>query len=223
MSDYLVAEEPTTLILHNVDPEVSTSTTLDGFSTTFSQYGTTETIGGMGGTSNELDTSNVVLEDDGMMFEINNADTYYNASPDTELRYYITTEEDGTEEDAVTFSYENIKMTRNDGNSFCGWIEVGEGNDVTEGTASVNNYIYSHSGPTMEYQTTGWFWISGLTEGQTYYLHIYVPGDDGVSSYDSSYVTVEFVYNVFTDFEEVSSGGDQGGGEFVPPEEVPAA
>ena len=147
MSDYLVAEEPTTLILHNVDPEVSTSTTLDGFSTTFSQYGTTETIDGMGGTSNELDTSNVVLEDDGMMFEINNADTYYNASPDTELRYYITTEEDGTEEDAVTFSYENIKMTRNDGNSFCGWIEVGEGNDVTEGTASVNNYYIRTQAP----------------------------------------------------------------------------
>lgn len=43
MSDYLVDEEPTTLILHNVDPEISTSTAMDGFSTTFSQYGTTET------------------------------------------------------------------------------------------------------------------------------------------------------------------------------------
>lgn len=222
MSDYLVAEEPTTLILHNVDPDVSTSTTMSGFSTTFSQYGTKETQG-MFGTSNTIDTDNVVLEDEGMMFEINNADTYYNASPNTELRYYITTEEDGTEADAVTFSYENIKMTRNDGNTFCGWKEVEQGDNVKQGTASVNNYIYSHSGPTMEYQTTGWFWISGLTEGQTYYLHIYVPGDDGKSSYDSSYVTVEFVYTVFTDFEDVSTGsGDfnppSGGGEFVPPE-----
>lgn len=203
MSDYLVDEEPTTLILHNVDPEISTGTAMDGFSTTFSQYGTTETTGGMGGTSNSIDTSNVVLENDGMMFEIDNADTYCSANPDTQLIYYITETEDGTESDAVTFSYENIKMTRNDSNTFCGWIEAEQGTDVTEGTASVNNYIYSHSGPTMEYQTTGWFWISGLTEGQTYYLHIYVPGDDGATSYDSEYVTVDFVYSVFTDFEAV--------------------
>ena len=147
MSDYLVDEEPTTLILHNVDPEISTSTAMDGFSTTFSQYGTTETTGGMGGTSNSIDTSNVVLENDGMMFEIDNADTYCSANPDTQLIYYITETEDGTESDAVTFSYENIKMTRNDSNTFCGWIEAEQGTDVTEGTASVNNYIYSHSGP----------------------------------------------------------------------------
>lgn len=190
MSDYLTTDEPVVAKMHNVDPEIS----LD-YSNTFNQYGTTtktQQMGNMTMESSSVDTTNEVLDGNGMMFEISNAETLYNSDANIQLSYRIT-DSTGAE---VPFSYTNVRMKRNDSNTFCGWELVDSGSDATEGTASVSHYIYSHSGPTMEYQTSGFFYINGLTVGETYTLYITAPGDGGATSYDSGETSFEFTYIV---------------------------
>lgn len=217
MSDFYVEEEK--LILHYVDPEIETNQ--ENFTCNFNQYGATFSEGRFG-TSASLDTSKVVLDGDtvesgeegkvyGMMMEITNASTYYNAGPETTLNYYIT-DSTGAK---VNFGYNNIRMNRNDGNSFCGWtdVESSDGANVQTGTASTNRYVYSHSGPTMMYQISGWVWVYGLTLGETYTLNIQAEGDNGVSAYSSEVTKTEFTYaySELSASTSTSEGGMPGG------------
>lgn len=208
LSEYVCTPQPVSAIMHNVDPEIS----LD-YSNTFNQYGTkTSTSSGPFGSmeSNTVDTENEVLDGTGMMFEISNAETFYNANANIQLTYHI---KDSSGND-VPFSFVNVKMKRNDSNTFCGWEVKDQGSSVTSGTASVSHYIYSHSGPTMEYQTSGFFYITGLTEGETYTLYITAPGDNGETSYDSGESSFEFEFAVTEWTADSSSGGGSGGGGF---------
>lgn len=219
MSDFFVNEQQ--LVLHYVDPEIETNQ--DNFTCNFNQYGTKLSTN-MFGQSATLDTDTIVLNGDtveggeentvyGMMMEISNASTYYNAGPETTLNYYIT----DSNGDKVTFGYNNIRMNRNDSNSFCGWTNVASSGtaNVQAGTASTNRYIYGHSGPTMEYQITGWIWVYGLTVGQSYTLNIQAEGDNGKTAYSSDLAKVAFTYGYSSLSASSSSGG--GGGDFTPP------
>lgn len=203
-SEMLLANGKVKAIMHCIDPEM----TID-YSNTFNQYGTKESttqMGPMTMTSNTQDKDNEVLDGTGMMLEIANADSFYNANPNSSFSYSIK----DAEGKAVTFTYTNIKMKRNDSNTFCGWEKVEKKENVTTGTASVSHYIYSHSGPTMEYQTSGFFYINGLTTGSKYTLTIKALGDNGETSYDSESVDYEFTAAVTPWTAEYSAGG--GGG-----------
>lgn len=205
MSDFLLAEGKVNAIMHYIDPEMSLS-----YSNTFDGYEGVETTSTnpFGGSSTSTTKgTNQVLDGTGMMFEISNADSFYSANPNASFTYTIT-DSTGAE---VSFKYANIKMNRNDSNTFCGWTVVEQPETAgTSGTASVSHYIFGHSGPTMEYQTSGFFYINGLTEGENYTLHIKAVGDDGKTSYDSNIVDYEFTAEV-TEWT-VTGGGDQGGG-----------
>jgi len=204
-SDFLA--QHATLILHNVDPDITTG----DYSFTFNQYGTKTTTQQMGPSTMEshtVDTENEVLSGNGMVFEILNADSYYSANPDTSLTYSIV-DSTGAE---VSFDYTDVRMYRNDSNAFCGWDKIKSETGVKQGSAGVSNFIYAHQGPTMKYASAGYFYIEGLTEGTQYTLKIKANGDGGTSSYDSNEVDYQFTFSKTAWTASSSSGGGGGGG-----------
>lgn len=204
-SDFLA--QHATLVLHNVDPEI----TSNDFSFDFNQYGTTTTTTNMGGMSMEshsVDTTNEVLNGEGMMFEISNADSYYSANPDTTLSYTIADASGAS----VSFDYTDVRMYRNDSNTFCGWDLIKTEDGVTTGSAGVSNFVYAHQGPTMKYASGGYFYVEGLTEGTEYTLKIKANGDGGTSSYDSSEVEYNFTFAKTAWTASSNQGGGEGGG-----------
>lgn len=203
LSEYLV--ETCEVVLHNVTPEISTD-----YSTGFYQYGSKETTNTtpMGTSlSYTVDKDVTVLDGTGQLFEIANANSLYSANPNMELTYTVT-DESGTE---VSFTYTSLKMQRNDANKFCGWSNVEKVENVTTGKANISYYVYSHSGPTMFYTATSFFYVSGLEEGKTYTLHVTAPGDDGLTSYDSEVGTFTFVFTHIQESDPDNQGMNEGG------------